>query len=90
MSWMVGYLNQETIGVPSLLLGGVFDTIPSLNVLVTHGGATPFQFGRFEQARQRGVLETTVAKQRTQKPLDTYLSSSISPAPTTSPPERVG
>lgn len=76
MSWMVGYLNQETMAVAALLLGGVFDAFPELNVLVTHGGgATPYQFGRLAHARQRSFEDSIIAKQRAQKPLEEYLKN---------------
>lgn len=43
----VGYPNEETLTVLSMILGGVLDRHPGLNVVIPHGGGTfPFIAGR--------------------------------------------
>lgn len=69
MSWMAGYLHQETLAVASLMLGGVFDRFPDLKVIIAHGGgAIPYQFGRFEYAAERMANNA-------EKPLREYLKN---------------
>jgi len=52
MSWVMGYIHQESVAFASMTLGGVFDDFPNLKVYVTHGGGTiPYQLGRVETAR---------------------------------------
>lgn len=76
MTWMVGYLHQETLAISSMLLGGVFDAFPNLKVSITHGGGSiPYQFGRLEQAQSQMGEGQTVTRQKAQKPLRTYLKN---------------
>jgi aminocarboxymuconate-semialdehyde decarboxylase len=64
---VAGFLNQETLAVARLMLGGVFDDFPGLNFCIPHGGgAIPYQFGRFAEAARR---EPVKAK----KPIVEYL-----------------
>jgi aminocarboxymuconate-semialdehyde decarboxylase len=63
-----GFLYGDTVSCGLLMLGGVFDSFPNLNVCITHGGgAIPYQFGRFEYAAR---IEPSV---RCKKPLAEYL-----------------
>lgn len=49
MSWVVGYLEQESVAFVRLVYGGVLDEFPDLKVCITHGGGfIPFQLGRVE------------------------------------------
>ena len=46
---IVGYTNEETLAVAALVLGGVFDRHPSLDVCISHGGgAIAFLSQRFD------------------------------------------
>jgi aminocarboxymuconate-semialdehyde decarboxylase len=46
---IVGYTNEETLAAAALLLGGVFDRHPSLDVCISHGGgAIAFLSQRFD------------------------------------------
>ncbi|MGV2582919.1 UNVERIFIED_CONTAM: amidohydrolase [Mycobacterium avium subsp. hominissuis] len=46
---LLDYCYQDTIAPLTLMVGGVFDEFPRLNVYCTHGGGFfPFQFGRLE------------------------------------------
>ena len=48
---LVGFAYEETIAVGSLILGGVLDRHPELDVCVSHGGgAMPIVAGRFARA----------------------------------------
>lgn len=74
MTWMVGYLHQETLALSSMLLGGVFDAFPDLKVSVTHGGGSiPYQFGRLEQAQAQMGEGRTVNSVKARRPLRSYL-----------------
>lgn len=54
LDWMAGYIHQSTLVGASMLLGGVFDRFPKLNLVLPHGGgALPYQFGRFDYAARR-------------------------------------
>ena len=51
LSWVTGYTAQETDAFATMVLSGVFDDFPDLNVYITHGGGfTPYQIGRIEGA----------------------------------------
>ena len=62
-----GFINQDTLAVATLMLGGVFDDFPKLKFCIPHGGgAIPYQFGRFAEAARREPV-------RAKKPLEEYL-----------------
>lgn len=49
MSWVLGYLQQESTAFVRLVYGGVLDEFPDLKVCITHGGGViPFQLGRVD------------------------------------------
>jgi aminocarboxymuconate-semialdehyde decarboxylase len=51
LTWVVGYTYSETMAFARLVLGGVFDDFPRLNVVLPHGGgAVPYQIGRIQEA----------------------------------------
>ncbi|QLL06237.1 amidohydrolase family protein [Mycobacterium vicinigordonae] len=50
LSWVVGYLAQETTAFVRLLYGGVLDAFPALKICITHGGGfVPYQLGRIDR-----------------------------------------
>ena len=50
MSVALGYAYEETIAVATLVLGGVLDRHPRLDVCVSHGGgAMPYLYPRFQK-----------------------------------------
>ena len=51
-SYSLHFLNEESIAVTSLLDSRVFDSFPTLQVVISHGGgAIPYQAGRFRSLR---------------------------------------
>ena len=49
LSWITGYLEQETVAFIRLIYGGVLDEFPRLRVYLSHGGGfVPYQIGRIE------------------------------------------
>ena len=52
---LLHFINEESIGVVSLLNSEVFKDFPTLKILVSHGGgAIPYQHARFEAVALRG------------------------------------
>ena len=50
---LVGYPFETTLGAASLVLGGALDRIPSLDVVLVHGGGLfPYHVGRFDRAHR--------------------------------------
>jgi aminocarboxymuconate-semialdehyde decarboxylase len=48
---LLGFAFEETLAVATLVLGGVLDRHPNLDVCLSHGGGSlPFLIGRFERA----------------------------------------
>ena len=48
---LLGFAYEEALAVSSLVLGGVLDRHPELDICISHGGgALPFLLGRFERA----------------------------------------
>lgn len=57
---LVGYVAESTTAVAALILGGVFDRVPKLQVIVVHGGgALPYQIGRLDRGHE--ILRATGA-----------------------------
>jgi len=51
---LVGFAAQETIAAGTLILGGVLDRHPDLDICISHGGGTiAFLAGRFSQAAHK-------------------------------------
>mgnify|MGYP002082709809 CR=1 FL=1 len=47
-SYTLKFINEESIAIISLLGAKIFDTFPTLKIVVAHGGgAIPYQMGRF-------------------------------------------
>jgi 4-oxalmesaconate hydratase len=57
LPYSLHFINEESIGVLSLLNSNVFKDFPTLRILVSHGGgAIPYQWARFEaSAIRRGI-----------------------------------
>jgi len=54
LTYSLHFINEESIGVVSLLNSNVFKDFPTLKILVSHGGgAIPYQWGRFEASALR-------------------------------------
>ena len=54
LPYSLHFINEESIGVVSLLNSDVFKDFPTLKILVSHGGgAIPYQFARFEAGSLR-------------------------------------
>jgi OH-DDVA meta-cleavage compound hydrolase len=54
LTYSLHFINEESIGVVSLLNSNVFKDFPALKVLVSHGGgAIPYQWARFEASSLR-------------------------------------
>jgi OH-DDVA meta-cleavage compound hydrolase len=55
LTYSTHFINEETIGVVSLLTSQVFDDFPTLKILISHGGgAVPYQWARWEAGSLRG------------------------------------
>ena len=58
LTYSLHFINEESIGVVSLLNSQVFKDFPTLKILVSHGGgAIPYQYARFEASAIRRGLE---------------------------------
>jgi predicted TIM-barrel fold metal-dependent hydrolase len=54
LPYSLHFINEESIGVVSLLTSSVFKDFPTLKILVSHGGgAIPYQYARFEASSLR-------------------------------------
>ena len=70
LSWITGYVHQETEAFCHLTFGGVLDRFPNLKICIPHGGGmVPYQFGRLDYAMAR--MPDVKAK----KPLREYLGN---------------
>jgi aminocarboxymuconate-semialdehyde decarboxylase len=50
MSIMLGYAYEETLAVATLIIGGVMDRHPNLDICISHGGgAMPYLIQRFSE-----------------------------------------
>ncbi len=58
LTYSLHFINEESIGVVSLLNSAVFTDFPTLKIVVSHGGgAIPYQYARFEASAIRRGLE---------------------------------
>lgn len=65
---MLEFPYQSSVAATNLILGGVLDAVPNLNVCISHGGGfLPFQFGRIEAFAQLNP------EANAKKPLREYL-----------------
>ena len=54
LSWIAGYVHQETVAFCHFAFSGVLDTFPNLKICIPHGGGSvPYQWGRLEYAAQK-------------------------------------
>jgi OH-DDVA meta-cleavage compound hydrolase len=54
LTYSLHFINEESVGVVSLLNSNVFKDFPTLKILVSHGGgAIPYQWARFEASSLR-------------------------------------
>jgi predicted TIM-barrel fold metal-dependent hydrolase len=54
LTYSLHFINEESVGVVSLLNSTVFTDFPTLKIIVSHGGgAIPYQWGRFEASSLR-------------------------------------
>jgi len=78
LSYSLNFINEESIGVVSLLESNVFKDFPTLKILVSHGGgAIPYHWARFEASSLRRGGERFSDKMRNLY-YDTVLYSSES------------
>ena len=57
MEYMVGFLFDTTTAALGLILGGVFEDCPGLEVVLPHGGSTlPYLIGRIDHLMGRPYL----------------------------------
>ena len=62
---VIGNPTETFIGISRLILGGVLDRHPDLNVILAHGGgAFPFQLGRLDHAFDVREETSAIAKRR--------------------------
>jgi predicted TIM-barrel fold metal-dependent hydrolase len=70
------FINEESIGVVSLLTSKVFKDFPALKILVSHGGgAIPYQWARFEASSLRHPGATRFSESMRNLYYDTVLYS---------------
>lgn len=66
---MLEFPYQSSMAATNLILGGVLDAVPNLNVCISHGGGfLPFQFGRIE------AFASLNPEAKAKKPLREYLN----------------
>ena len=60
LNQVVGYTNDTTLCVGSLISAGVLDKYPKLNLILSHGGGSiPFLIGRFDRMHDVGNNKVT-------------------------------
>ena len=70
LSWITGYVAQESEAFARLVFSGILDEFPRLKVCLPHGGGMiPYQFGRLEYAAR--LMPDIKAK----RPLREYLDN---------------
>jgi predicted TIM-barrel fold metal-dependent hydrolase len=76
LSYTLHFINEESIGVVSLLTSNVFKDFPTLKILVSHGGgAIPYQYARFEASSLRRPGATRFSEMMRHLYYDTVLYS---------------
>lgn len=54
LSWITGYVHQETVAFCHITYSGLLDRFPNLKICVPHGGGmVPYQIGRLDYAMSR-------------------------------------
>jgi aminocarboxymuconate-semialdehyde decarboxylase len=70
LSWIAGYVHQETVAFCTLVFGGILDSFSRLKVCIPHGGGSvPYQVGRLEYALSK------MPDVRAKRPLREYLKN---------------
>ena len=76
LPYSLHFINEESIGVLSLLTSNVFKDFPTLKILVSHGGgAIPYQYARFEASSLRRPGATRFSEAMRNLYYDTVLYS---------------
>ena len=76
LPYSLHFINEEGIGVVSLLTSNVFKDFPTLKILVSHGGgAIPYQYARFEASSLRRPGATRFSEAMRNLYYDTVLYS---------------
>jgi OH-DDVA meta-cleavage compound hydrolase len=76
LPYSLHFINEESIGVVSLLSSTVFKDFPTLKILVSHGGgAIPYQYARFEASSLRRPGATRFSEAMRNLYYDTVLYS---------------
>jgi OH-DDVA meta-cleavage compound hydrolase len=76
LPYSLHFINEESIGVVSLLTSNVFKDFPTLKILVSHGGgAIPYQYARFEASSLRRPGATRFSEAMRNLYYDTVLYS---------------
>ena len=76
LPYSLHFINEEGIGVVSLLSSNVFKDFPTLKILVSHGGgAIPYQYARFEASSLRRPGATRFSEAMRNLYYDTVLYS---------------
>jgi predicted TIM-barrel fold metal-dependent hydrolase len=79
LPYSLHFINEESIGVLSLLNSNVFKDFPTLKILVSHGGgAIPYHWARFEASSLRQPGATRFSERMRNIWYDTVLYSSES------------
>ena len=79
LTYSLHFINEENIGVVSLLTSNVFNDFPTLKILVSHGGgAIPYQWARFEASSLRRPGSERFSDRMRKLYYDTVLYSSDS------------
>ena len=76
LPYSLHFINEESVGVVSLLTSNVFKDFPTLKILVSHGGgAIPYQYARFEASSLRRPGATRFSEAMRNLYYDTVLYS---------------
>ncbi len=87
LSLSLGYAQEETIAVAQLLLGGVLDRHPTLDVCVSHGGGTAVflaekmdQLAQLDPAASEGVKQNGFGHELQKLWFDTHVKGEVAAA----------
>ena len=84
LSLSLGYAQEETLAVTQLLLGGVLDRHPALDICVSHGGGTVAflaekidQLAQFDPAASEGVKQNGFGHELQKLWFDTHVKGEV-------------
>ena len=87
LSLSLGYAQEETLAVAQLLLGGVLDRHPTLDVCVSHGGGTAAflaekmdQLAQVDPAASEGVKQNGFGHELQKLWFDTHVKGEVAAA----------